>query len=326
MERLVAHSREQGTPILVDPKGLDWTKYGPVDLIKPNASELAAFTSMPCDNDAEVDAALIKALELCYANAILVTRAGAGATLRERGSSVSHQFEAFEVEVADVCGAGDTNLAMLGAMYASGCSLPQSIRLAQYASSLAVQRQGNAIISANDLLKSGHSGEAATNGRILAREHMVELAQKWREQGLKIGFTNGCFDILHPGHIHALEQVRQHCDRVVVGINSDASVQRLKGTNRPIVSEQDRAQVMAALAAVDAVTIFDEDTPAELIAAVRPDVLSKGGDYDPNTIVGSDFVRSYGGKVVIADLVDGRSTTSVVEKIRQQMADELGAR
>lgn len=319
MGRLRAIAQRYGAPLLIDPKGLAWHRYGHVDLIKPNAHELAAYTGLPCDSNDDVEIALARALELSSANAILVTRAAKGASLLRRGMGSAEHLPAREVEVADVCGAGDTNLATLGAMLAAGCSLEQGIALAQLASSLAVERHGNAVIGADELL-AVHSCCVSISGakEFLALEEVAVRVREWRAKGLRVGFTNGCFDILHPGHIRSLEMARSQCDRLIVGLNSDASVRRLKGADRPIVCEGDRAKVLAGLAAVDAVTLFDEDTPTDLIAVLRPDLLCKGGDYDPDMIAGADFVRSYGGSVIVCDYLAGNSTSSIIETIRRQ--------
>jgi D-beta-D-heptose 7-phosphate kinase/D-beta-D-heptose 1-phosphate adenosyltransferase len=326
MRRLHGLAREQHAPLLVDPKGTDWQRYGPVDLIKPNAVELAVFAGLPCDSDAQVELALRHALNRSEAAAILVTRAAKGASLLHRDAETAIHFPAREVEVADVCGAGDTNLATLGAMLATGCALPDAVVMAQLASSLAVQRHGNAVITAAELAAEVQPAEAsAIDGGVVDEAALAALMRGWRAQGLRVGFTNGCFDILHAGHLRSLEAARSRCDRLVVGLNSDASVRRLKGATRPIVGQRDRAELIAGLGAVDAVVLFDEDTPERLIGSVRPDVLCKGGDYAPGSIVGADLVSSYGGEVVVCDLLPGTSTTSIIDTIRRRFAREAAA-
>lgn len=318
---LHALAARHAAPLLVDPKGTDWRRYGEADVIKPNAAELALFTGLPCDSDAAVATALAAALDRCRARAILVTRAAHGASLLTRGAAEVLHVEAIRVEVSDVCGAGDTNLATLGAFLATGCDMRTAIEAAQWASSIAVRRQGNAVVGADDLCDA--FGEDARGGpnKVRDRRQLAAQLRRWRGEGLRIGFTNGCFDILHPGHIRALQAARAQCDRLVVGLNADASVRRLKGHQRPVIGEIDRAAVLAGLASVDAVVLFDEDRPDALIAEVRPDVLVKGGDYTPDTVAGGAMVRGYGGNVVLSDILPGRSTTGIVERIVRLHAD-----
>lgn len=319
IEACHALARRHRIPVLVDPKGIHWQAYGPVDLIKPNAGELAAFTALPCTSDDEVAAALRAALERCAASALVVTRAERGAAYLCRETGAVGYVPAEAVEVADVCGAGDTNLATLASLLAAGTPLADAIALAQRASAIAVQRHGTAVVSALDLLAAGDAHRhPAAEDKVLTLPWLLELVGQWRDQGLRIGFTNGCFDLFHPGHVRALEQARACCDRLVVGLNADASVRRLKGPARPVLGEADRALVLAAQASVDAVALFGEDTPETLIAALRPDVLVKGGDYDPDHVAGGALVRSYGGRVVVTDLVPARSTSSIIAAINDR--------
>lgn len=314
LEACHALGRLHGAPILVDPKGTDWKRYGPVDLIKPNATELAAMTGMACNTDEEVEQALHVALAGTETAAIIVTRSARGASLARRGESAVLHIPATGVEVSDVCGAGDTNLAMLGCCLAAGESLEQAARLAQLASAIAVQHHGNACVTGAQVLEAMAQGRQAQPHRtkIVGRDGLMRLLREWRAAELAVGFTNGCFDLLHPGHINTLGAARAQCDRLVVGLNSDASVRRLKGDSRPILSAGDRSQVLAALEAVDAVVIFEEDTPDALVRVVRPDVLVKGGDYRPEDLAGADFVRGYGGRVMVTGFLDGHSTTAMV--------------
>lgn len=312
----LARAERAGTPVLVDPKGNDWARYGPVDLIKPNADELKAFTGLACESDDAVALALACALELCAAKAILVTRAGRGAALLVRGEPKVQYLAARPVEVADVCGAGDTNLAVLGALVASGMALGDAAAVAQIASSLAVQRQGNAVIGARDILAALEGPPTASARKRHDLDALLEAVALWRARGMRIGFTNGCFDLLHPGHLHVLETARSQCDRLIVGLNSDASVRRLKGPDRPVMNEHDRAALLAGLAMVDAVILFDEDTPEALIAQLEPDSLVKGGDYDAQTLVGADLVRGRGGDVIVSATLPGRSTSAIIDRIR----------
>lgn len=314
--------REQ-CPILVDPKGRDWQRYGTVDIIKPNASELATLTGSPCENDQQVGEALSKALHMCSARMILVTRAGDGASLIMRETNEVRHFAARRVHVADVCGAGDTNLAVLGAMLAAGLGIDHAIMVAQLASSLAVQRRGNDVVSSSDLKRIAKSASAdLAEDKVMSIDALMKQVMDWRSHGLVVGLTNGCFDLVHAGHIRMLQHLRENCDRVVVALNSDHSVRRLKGKTRPIVGQDERAALLAAMSAVDAVIIFDTDTPRELILQIKPDVLCKGGDYRPEEIVGADIVEKNGGRVLVSDLAHGLSTTNILKKITGNQGED----
>ena len=301
---------ENNIPVIVDPKGVDIARYGPVDLLKPNAKELSAMVEMPTGTDGEVEAALNMALELSTAKAVLVTRAAAGLSYLERGGAVMH-CKGRARDVYDVSGAGDTVLATLGIALSAGASLGAAADLSLLASGLAVEKPGTAVLSAAELLTTQENGP-------LDLHTLTAELDNWRRAGHSIGFTNGCFDILHPGHLRVLEEAKARCGRLIVGLNSDASVSRLKGANRPVNDQAARARMLAGLSAVDGVVIFDEDTPAELIAKLQPDLLVKGGDYTEDTIVGADTVRARGGDVYIVPLLDGFSTTATIEKASRE--------
>ncbi|HEY2178645.1 MAG TPA: D-glycero-beta-D-manno-heptose 1-phosphate adenylyltransferase [Caulobacteraceae bacterium] len=310
----LAAAKANGAPLIVDSKARAFRRYRAADVIKPNAAELAFATDLPTTTDGEIEAALAKALKVCRCRAILVTRAARGMSLAVRGEPVRH-FRRPPPEVFDTAGAGDTALAALGLALASGAALDEAVELALLASSVVVEKAGVAVVSPDELLEAELAAHRApTEAKIVTLEGMERAIARWRERGLKVGFTNGCFDILHPGHIAYLGQAKSWCDRLVVGLNSDASVRRAKGEGRPVNSLEARALVLASLACVDLVTAFDEDTPAELIAAARPDLLVKGGDYAIGDIVGADLVQTWGGEVRIAAFVDGHSTTATLAK------------
>lgn len=304
---------ELNIPVIADPKGRDFARYGAVDVLKPNASELAAATNMRVSTDEEAEEALREAVNLLPAKAIVVTRAARGISFIGQNRSVQHEAGRAR-EVFDVSGAGDTSLAALAAAVAGGGTLSEAVSLAISASGIAVGKAGTATVSAQEVKASLSEASPVGRAGVLPIEAMVGQVERWRAAGLKIGFTNGCFDILHPGHIRVIEQARAHCDRLVVGLNSDSSVKRLKGPQRPVNNEQARADVLAALSAVDGVIIFGTDTPLEVITALKPDVLVKGGDYTRDAIVGADIVESLGGKVVIVPLVPGHSTTAIIAR------------
>ncbi len=299
-----AHEHE--IPVIVDPKGDNISRYGPVDLIKPNASELSAMTGMPVGSDAEVEAALEMALELGAAKAILVTRAEQGMSYVERGSQV-HHCKGEPRSVYDVSGAGDTTLAALGVALSAGRALEDASAFALLASGLAVEKAGTTVLTPSELLRG-------IDRKLSDVEPLLAQVGEWRTAGLRVGFTNGCFDILHPGHLHVLEEARRACDRLIVGLNTDAAVKRLKGDTRPIHDEAARAQMLSGLSSVDRIVMFDTDTPADLIEQIQPDVLAKGGDYTEETIVGAASVRERGGEVIIVPLLEGFSTSLAIEK------------
>lgn len=297
---------EHRIPVIVDPKGLDIAKYGPVDLIKPNATELAAMVGLPTITDTDVEAALQEALELSAAKAVLVTRAAKGLSYLERGESVVH-LPGTRRDVFDVSGAGDTSLAALGVALSGGASLHEAAELALIASGIAVEKVGTATVTPAEML----SVQASP---VVGAAELGKLLGEWRSAGHSIGFTNGCFDILHPGHLRVLEEAKARCGRLIVGLNSDASVRRLKGQSRPVNDEFSRARLLAGLSAVDAVVLFSEDTPLNLIERIAPNLLVKGGDYAEADIVGADLVQARGGQVHIVPLLDGHSTTSTIAR------------
>jgi D-beta-D-heptose 7-phosphate kinase/D-beta-D-heptose 1-phosphate adenosyltransferase len=310
-------SAASGAPLIVDSKARSFARYGAATIIKPNAAELAYATEMPTDTDVEIEAALEKALQLNACGAILVTRSAQGMTLAQRGRSVRH-FRRAPPEVFDTSGAGDTALAALGLALAAGAVLEEAIEFALLASSVVVEKSGTATASPDEMVESELAAhQAPVEAKIATVERMGRELERWRARGLKIGFTNGCFDILHPGHIAYLAQARAWCDRLVVGLNTDRSVRALKGEGRPVNDLEARALVLAGLSSVDLVVPFDEDTPAELIQAARPDVLVKGADYTREGVVGHDIVESYGGEVKLAPLSEGHSTTATIRKLSE---------
>jgi D-beta-D-heptose 7-phosphate kinase/D-beta-D-heptose 1-phosphate adenosyltransferase len=226
-------------------------------------------------------------------------------------------------EVFDVSGAGDTVIATLAVGLAGGLTINDAVRLANLAAGHVVARLGTVPVHRTDLLRLVlEESKGPSTGRIFQLEELVDQVQVWRSRGERIVFTNGCFDILHAGHVAYLEHLKREGDRLIVGLNSDNSVRRLKGRGRPINRQEDRARILAALSCVDAVVVFEEDTPLELIRRIRPDIVGKGGDYDESQIVGSDEVKSWGGRVVIAPLLDGRSTSAIVRRIRDDVSTD----
>jgi D-beta-D-heptose 7-phosphate kinase/D-beta-D-heptose 1-phosphate adenosyltransferase len=326
---IMQRSRARHIPVFVDPKRDDFRHYRGATCVTPNLIELSRAAKMPVTTEADVIAASLKALRAADAAAILATRSEKGMMLVEASGAV-HIESARAREVFDVSGAGDTVIAVLALAHASGQALAQAMRLANTAAGIVVGKLGTATVELDELiLELSHESHEKDLGQTKLRtaREAETLARLWKSRGLAVGFTNGCFDILHPGHVAMLAKARLECDRLIVALNSDASVRRLKGAQRPINPLADRAAVIAALASVDAVTSFEHDTPLELITRLKPDVLVKGGDYTIETVVGAKEVQTSGGRVVLIDLVDGHSTTRIVRELgnqRQSLPTSIG--
>lgn len=314
LQDLIALAKDSGIPIIVDPKGQDFGRYRGVSMLTPNRQELATATAMPTDTDEDVIAACRKLIADFDVAAVLATRSERGMSLVTRDEA--HHFPARTREVFDVSGAGDTVIAVLAAAMAAGASAPEAAQLANVAAGVVVGKVGTAVAHSNEILAALHASEFMdAEAKVVAAETLIDRAGTWRRQGWRVGFTNGCFDLLHPGHVSLLKQAKAICDRLVVGLNSDASVRRLKGPDRPIQSEGSRSSVLASLAVVDLVVIFHEETPLGLIDALRPDVLVKGSDYAVDEVVGAEQMRSWGGEIVLADILTGYSTTNTIRRM-----------
>jgi D-beta-D-heptose 7-phosphate kinase / D-beta-D-heptose 1-phosphate adenosyltransferase len=313
-QAVIALARKHSIPVLVDPKGLDFSKYAGATTICPNLQELALVTGIASRNLPELLAAaqqLVGHLGIDYLTV----------TMSEKGIRILYPDAVFHSptrarEVFDVTGAGDTVIATLAASLAAGLDPETAVTLANIAAGIVVAKTGTAPISRNELVAEfTASTQMKGPDKILDLDHLLVRLAEWRANGERIVFTNGCFDILHVGHITLLEQCREFGDKVVIGVNSDASVKQLKGPTRPVVGEKERARVLAALGSTDAVIIFDQETPLELIRSLRPDVLVKGGDYTTATIVGADDITTWGGRVEIVPTVNGMSTTNTIRKM-----------
>jgi D-beta-D-heptose 7-phosphate kinase / D-beta-D-heptose 1-phosphate adenosyltransferase len=318
VQAAIARARDAGVPVFVDPKTDDFSRYRGASCISPNQKELAAAARLPVASDTEVIAAAQKLMREAETEAILATRSEKGMVLVEASGAV-HIEAARAREVYDVSGAGDTVMAVLALATATGYGLPHAMRLANTAAGIVVGKLGTATVELDELML-----ELARDVRDREWHHAKHfslpeaetLVRRWKARGLKVGFTNGCFDIVHAGHVSLLAAARAECDRLIVALNTDEGVRRLKGAERPVNGLPDRAAVIAAVESVDAVISFDEETPIELIRRLRPDVLVKGGDYTIEGVVGADLVQSLGGRVVLVDLVEGRSTTRLIDAIR----------
>jgi D-beta-D-heptose 7-phosphate kinase / D-beta-D-heptose 1-phosphate adenosyltransferase len=313
---VIAAAREAGKTVIVDPKGRDYSIYRGATLITPNRQELADATHAPAQTEEEVAAAAAALRNALGAEAVLVTRSEAGMTLVADGAAV--HVPAYAVRVRDVSGAGDTVVAIVAGMLALGADSESAMRAANAGAAIVVGKRGTATASIAELrARILPAATLAAEEKIVFDWAMLdEHLDAWKRQGLRVGFTNGCFDLLHPGHVRLLAEARAACDRLVVGLNSDASVARLKGEGRPVQPVGSRAEVLAALEAVDLVVVFEKDTPLKLIERVKPTVLVKGGDYTRDTVVGHEIVETLGGEVILVNLVPGQSTTSMVERSR----------
>jgi D-beta-D-heptose 7-phosphate kinase/D-beta-D-heptose 1-phosphate adenosyltransferase len=310
-------ARKLGKSVIVDPKSLNLAIYRGATLIKPNRKEFAEATRSRADSDEAIAVAAQDAMRLADCEAMLVTQGENGMTLALRDGGTIH-VPALPVKVRDVSGAGDTVAAMLALALAAKADWDVALRLASAAAAVTIGKTGTAIVRPDELRRRilPHASLAAEDKIVAAGGDVEAHLAEWRAQDLRIGFTNGCFDILHPGHVKVLTAARGACDRLIVGLNSDASVRRLKGEGRPVQDERARAEVLAALEAVDLVAIFEEDTPINLITRVRPSVLVKGGDYTREQVVGHEIVEAAGGEVLLVDVLPGHSTTSLVDRAR----------
>jgi D-beta-D-heptose 7-phosphate kinase/D-beta-D-heptose 1-phosphate adenosyltransferase len=313
-EAVIRAARAAGVPVLVDPKTRDFSMYSGATVVCPNLKELAEATGVAAQETEALMAAgeaQRKEHEIGY---LAVTMSEKG--MRLMGDAVVFTSAARAREVFDVSGAGDTVIAVLGAGMAAGLRIETAAELANLAAGIVVAKVGTVPVAAHELVAALTPSSGVMAGeKILDRERLLQRIAEWRAAGETIVFTNGCFDLLHVGHITLLEDCRRFGSKLVLGLNSDKSVGRLKGPTRPIVGERERSRVMAALAAVDAVVMFAEDTPIELIRLVRPDVLVKGGDYSVQTVVGHEDVIAAGGRVEIVPTVEGFSTTNLVERM-----------
>ncbi|RNC65823.1 MAG: D-glycero-beta-D-manno-heptose-7-phosphate kinase [Desulfuromonadales bacterium] len=311
---VIAFAGERGIPVVVDPKGNDYAKYRGATVLTPNRKEAEAASGVAIRDMESLGHAGAQLLEVADLTALVITRSEEGMSLFLRDGGVVH-IPTFAREVFDVTGAGDTVLAVLGMALAGGAGFAESARLANAAAGVAVGKIGTSTVSPAEIVGSlgFHHGDG--DAKIKNMDVLATVIEAERARGRRVVFTNGCFDLIHVGHVKYLQKARAFGDLLVLGLNSDASVRRLKGERRPLIGEAERAHILAALDCIDYVVIFDEDTPLRLIETLRPSILVKGGDYTPEGVVGKDVVESYGGRVELVEFVDGRSTTNIIEKI-----------
>jgi D-beta-D-heptose 7-phosphate kinase / D-beta-D-heptose 1-phosphate adenosyltransferase len=318
IRNIIDAARKLGKRVIVDPKSANFAIYRGASLLTPNRKEFAEATRSRADSDQSIADAAQDAMYLADCEAMLVTQSEHGMTLVTRKGESIH-VPALPVKVRDVSGAGDTVAAALALSLAAGADWEAALRVANAAAAVAVSKKGTATVTSAELRRKilPHAYLAAEEKIIVAGGDLEAHLLDWRQQGLRVGFTNGCFDILHPGHVKVLTAARGACDRLIVGLNSDASVKRLKGEGRPVQNERARAEVLAALEAVDLVAMFDEDTPITLITQIKPSVLVKGGDYTREKVVGHEIVEANGGEVLLVEVLPGFSTTSLVDRARK---------
>jgi D-beta-D-heptose 7-phosphate kinase / D-beta-D-heptose 1-phosphate adenosyltransferase len=303
---------EAKKPVLVDPKRTRLSDYRGATIIKPNRKELSVSTGMPCHSDDDARKAAEQVMVSTGAM-ILLTRSEQGMSLFRPGAEPIHA-RAEVRKVFDVSGAGDTVLAVMAAALGAGIGIEHAVQLANLAAGIVVSKLGTATVGVIELIQALEMASRGFESRIVDPDSALRRREEWRRQGLVCGFTNGCFDLIHPGHISLLAQARRACNRLIVALNTDRSVKRLKGPQRPLQGELARAYVLAALEHVDLVLLFDEDTPLALIEKLKPDVLVKGADYRESEVVGGDLVKSWGGRVMLANILPNQSTTSLVRR------------
>lgn len=319
LNHAISRAKKEKIPIVVDPKNQNLGVYAGATLVTPNSLEAEVYTGVKItdDNAAEQSASIMQSKHAL--DNVLITRGIEGMTLLASNAQPIH-IRPLSVQVFDVVGAGDTVISTLACMLASGFTLEQSAIVSNISASLAVSKPDTSTVSIDEIINSMNRGTQDSTSEppssIVDRlDDFIEYIDKQKAQGKVIGFTNGVFDILHTGHIQLINYAKDYCDLLIVGINSDSSVKLLnKGSERPLNSETDRAQLLISLAKVDYALIFKEATPIEIIKLIKPDVLIKGSDYDMTTVVGADLVMSYGGKVLLAPLEEHKSTTGLVQK------------
>jgi D-beta-D-heptose 7-phosphate kinase/D-beta-D-heptose 1-phosphate adenosyltransferase len=313
----IADARAADKVVIVDPKSKTFDKYRGATVLTPNRHELQTACGFECSTENAVVLGARQSLRDGVCDIMVVTRGKDGMSVIQSGS-VAHLRTAAR-EVYDVSGAGDTVVAAMSLALAAGADIVDACTVANLAAGIVVGKLGTAIATTGEIIAAlrPFDGSSDTH-KLFSLDRVVQLTRDWRDQGLKIAFTNGCFDLLHPGHVSLIDQARREADRLIVGLNSDLSIRRLKGPGRPVQTEIARATVLASLKSVDAVVIFGEDTPLRLIDALAPDVLVKGADYRLQQVVGADLVHQRGGRVVLADLLPGHSTTDTLKRVANE--------
>ena len=317
---IIEKCRTANIDLIVDPKGRQWGKYTSATCITPNFTEFSSITGdIPNEDEAIMDIAPHLCTELDL-DKLLVTRGSKGMVMVDKQHTII-SLPADAKEVFDVSGAGDTVIACIAACRSMDWPWHSATEFANMAAGIVVGKSGTKPISIMDIMER-MAGADASSQKVMPLEKAMTKIDQWKAEGLKIGFTNGCFDILHTGHIHLLHSSAALCDKLIVGLNSDASITGLKGPDRPILPQEERSTLIAALKSVDMVILFDEETPIKLIKAIKPMMLIKGKDYEKSQVVGADLVESWGGEVALVDLMEDKSTTSIIEKIKKTVISD----
>ncbi len=321
LSSLIAKAVAGGIPVITDPKSSDLSRYRGTTFIKPNLSEgreilLRIKPNAWHENLEEEIASLLKVVEAeCGARHVVLSLSENGVVASTAGTANLLRYKSEVLQVADVSGAGDTMIAFLA--MAAACNLPldRNVQLANIAAGTVCGKLGTATLSSAEFMEAFQEREGATHPeKVITHEEASRIAAQYRSAGRSVVFTNGCFDLLHAGHVTLLQHARDQGDILMLGLNADSSIKRLKGPDRPVQNEQDRASIMSGLGCVNYIVLFEEDTPIKLIEAIKPDVIVKGGDYHPDEVVGADVVKSHGGRVAIVPLLEGRSTTRIIER------------
>ena len=316
LKKIITIAKSKKIPVIIDPQGFDYSAYSGADLITPNLKELSEATTKPTDNDEEINSAAISLISKYKINSVLATRSSDGMSLINKKCFTTFAAEAREV--FDVSGAGDTVVATLSACLAANIKLDHGVKLANIAAGIVVAKLGTAVVYTNDLISNFNNGSVKSIDEKLYTIHSItDQIKTWRSKGLKIGFTNGCFDILHPGHLSTITKAKSLCDKLIVALNSDSSVKSLKGDNRPVQSEVTRSKILISLEHVDGVIIFNEKNPNNILKLIKPEIFVKGADYSIKNIPETKIINSYGGKIILADIKDGFSTTNTIVKINK---------
>jgi D-beta-D-heptose 7-phosphate kinase/D-beta-D-heptose 1-phosphate adenosyltransferase len=314
-EEIIRHPRVKKIFIAVDPKGRDFTKYKGATAITPNQTEAQEVCGFNIVDEATLEKSMKKLTKITGIDTIIITRGNEGISYSARGENTK-TVHSNAREIFDVTGAGDTVVSVLTLSYLSSKSWEDSVRIANAAAGIVVGRVGTVSVTQRDILNAFDNNKNPNLQKIVSRKSLFELLPQLKKEKKKITFTNGCFDLFHKGHLHLLNEAKNFGDILIVGVNDDDSVKRIKGEERPYIPAVDRARMIAELECVNFVVVFPEDTPLELIKMIKPDILTKGSDYKHENVIGSEFVESYGGKVKFIEQLKGISTSTLLSKIR----------
>ncbi|MCR5566925.1 MAG: D-glycero-beta-D-manno-heptose-7-phosphate kinase [Clostridiales bacterium] len=318
---VITQARKEHIPVFVDPKGTDYAKYAGATVCTPNFKEFSEAVGRKPGTEEEI---MQDGIRLCEKNAfdyVLLTRSEKGMSLIDGKNRTKEDFPAVAKEVVDVTGAGDTSISMFSLAFTAGYPLPECCRLANIAASVVVSRFGAAAATIEEVRRNMDT-DAGDSKKIVSVEEAIQWREKMKAQGKKVVFTNGCFDLVHAGHISSFRQARAFGDKLIVALNSDASVRRLKGPARPVVDQENRLRLLAAIELIDKLVLFEDDTPEDIIRAICPDVLVKGKDWEGKEVAGGRFVTAHGGELRFIDMEEGLSTTNLISRILQSVKEQ----